>query len=231
MDRLGDWTGERAFIGQMFEMDAKNYHVWSYRQWLVRRFDLWDSEMHDIEALLTRDIRNNSAWNHRWFIVVGRGGGAPVDGDIIRREIEYAQSAILQAPQNQSPWNYLRGMLRKGQIALSTTLDFVTPLANITNANPDANPDTNTNTHPAVRSSHALDLLADIYAAQPARRHDAIKALDLLAQIYDPIRANYWRYRKTCLPPLENSSAGADAGAGAGASPTPLSAAVVVAAT
>ncbi len=31
MDRLAEPSGEVAFIARMFEKDAKNYHVWSYR--------------------------------------------------------------------------------------------------------------------------------------------------------------------------------------------------------
>ncbi len=88
MTHLGDPTGEAAFISQMFASDAKNYHVWSYRQWLVRTFDLWDGEIVDIERLLDEDVRNNSAWNHRWFVVFGRG---EVGEEVVEREIEYVQ--------------------------------------------------------------------------------------------------------------------------------------------
>ena len=50
-----------------------------------------------------------------------------------------------------------------------------------------------------VYSSHALDLLADIYAEEENSKEDAEKALDLLATTYDPIRAHYWNYRKGLL--------------------------------
>jgi protein farnesyltransferase/geranylgeranyltransferase type-1 subunit alpha len=73
-----------------------------------------------------------------------------------------------------------------------------------------------------VRSSHALDLLADIFAETEGKKEDAAKvffflfsfsfwrrcgltlwkAMDLLAQKYDPIRANYWRYRRAQLTPV-----------------------------
>lgn len=74
-------------MARMFEADAKNYHVWSYRQWLVRRFGLWDvGELAVVDGLLQADVRNNSAWNHRWFIVFGRPAGA--DADTVQREIQ-----------------------------------------------------------------------------------------------------------------------------------------------
>ena len=31
MDKLGDPRGEAEFMEKMFDKDAKNYHVWSYR--------------------------------------------------------------------------------------------------------------------------------------------------------------------------------------------------------
>lgn len=49
-----------------------------------------------------------------------------------------------------------------------------------------------------ISSTHALDLLADIYSEESSKE-DAAKALDLLATRYDPIRENYWNYRKSLL--------------------------------
>jgi protein farnesyltransferase/geranylgeranyltransferase type-1 subunit alpha len=50
-----------------------------------------------------------------------------------------------------------------------------------------------------VYSSHALDILADVYAEEEDKKEEAKKALDLLASKYDPIRAHYWNYRKGLL--------------------------------
>ena len=97
----------------------------------------------------------------------------------------YAKAAVHRAPQNQSPWNYLRGLVRHAQLPPDTLKDFAAMFAD------PHKPD-------EVRSSHALDLLADIYAAEGGR-DDAATALDLLATRYDPIRQNYWNYRKSLL--------------------------------
>lgn len=194
----------------MFALDSKNYHVWSYRQWLVKRFALWDDgEVQACEILLKMDVRNNSAWNHRWFVVFGRDEGSAVlrDESVVQREVEYvlayiggrktlmrdrfAKSQIRLAPQNQSPWNYLQGLARQatGPAALShsSLKEFASEFASLDD------PDN-------VRSSHALDMLADILAKEDGRSVEAAKALDLLATKYDPIRENYWKYRKTLLP-------------------------------
>jgi protein farnesyltransferase/geranylgeranyltransferase type-1 subunit alpha len=100
----------------------------------------------------------------------------------------FAQQAIRKAPQNQSPWNYLRGITTAAKLPISSQLDFVTEFANVDSEHEDA-----------VRSSHALDLLAEIYAAEDKQSGKAVKAYDLLASKYDPIRANYWAYLKEQL--------------------------------
>lgn len=75
----------------MLEQDSKNYHVWSYRQWLVKRFDLFEEkeELKWTESMIEEDVRNNSAWNHRWFLVIGGREEREVEESIVERELEY----------------------------------------------------------------------------------------------------------------------------------------------
>ncbi|KAK6529874.1 CAAX geranylgeranyltransferase alpha subunit [Arthrobotrys megalospora] len=191
IDHLNDPTGERDRTNEMFASDSKNYHVWTYRQWLVKRFNLFDAEeLEAMDLLLDDDVRNNSAWNHRYFITLGRlGAEDPAEG-VIDREIKFAKEAISKAPQNPSPWNYLKAVLRKGNINLASLKDFCERFAPV---------------HPEgeISSSHALDILSEIYdeAGDFVR---AEQALVLLAAKYDPVRKNYWRYRKRLLGSDEN---------------------------
>ncbi len=169
----------------------------------MRRFDLWDEgELEDVRWLLERDVRNNSAWNHRWFVVFGRDGGSEggeiegegkdegerggtVTEEVVDREIQVAKEAIALAPQNQSPWNYLRGVLRRAGRSLEQERAFAEGFANL--QRPDE-----------VRSSYALNFLADLYALV-GMREEARRALELLAERFDPIRRNYWEYRMGLL--------------------------------
>ncbi|KAF2832137.1 farnesyltransferas-like protein [Ophiobolus disseminans] len=187
IDALGSPEGEPEFISTMLEQDSKNYHVWSYRQWLVKRFDLFNKpeELEWTADMIETDVRNNSAWNHRYYLVVGGRDGKPSQ-ELAKREIEYTKTAIRKAPQNQSPWNYLSGIIRAAQLPKSTIKDFALEFADLDR--PDE-----------VYSSHALDLLAEIYAEEESSRAEAEKALNLLATRYDPIRANYWNFRKGLL--------------------------------
>ncbi|KAF2480635.1 hypothetical protein BDY17DRAFT_255166 [Neohortaea acidophila] len=194
VDVLDSCEGEREFVSRMFELDAKNYHVWSYRQWLVRRFGLWEQgELEFTRDLIEKDVRNNSAWNHRWYVVNGReereegeAGGVVGDAAVREREMEFAMQAIEKAPQNQSSWGYLRGIVRKAGLPLQGCKAFVQRFASL--EQPDE-----------VRSSYALDFMAEILAEEKGSEQQAALALDMLAQKYDPVRRNYWEYRKGLL--------------------------------
>jgi protein farnesyltransferase/geranylgeranyltransferase type-1 subunit alpha len=90
IDALGSYEGESEFVSTMLERDSKNYHVWSYRQWLVKRFNLFDKpeELQWTEGMIDDDVRNNSAWNHRYYLVVGGQDGQSPSEEVVKREIE-----------------------------------------------------------------------------------------------------------------------------------------------
>jgi protein farnesyltransferase/geranylgeranyltransferase type-1 subunit alpha len=210
-------TEEQDFLQKMFDLDAKNYHVWSYRQWMVRHFNLWDSEreMHDVEALLNSDVRNNSAWNHRYFLRFapreGLAAGMPttnaegeprgrlqvVDEELIDAELEFAKEKILLAPNNRSPWVYARGVLKAAGRPLSEWKSFAERFVIEELDDKDQVVDVH------VKSSLAVEWLADVYADAAETATDdsgqkvafAVKMLTLLKDKYDPIRRNYWDYR------------------------------------
>ncbi|TGO16334.1 hypothetical protein BTUL_0029g00240 [Botrytis tulipae] len=189
---------ERDFLTQMFDEDAKNYHVWSYRQYLVLKLDMFnEAELMSVEDLIRRDVRNNSAWSYRFFLVFSdpkystKGLKAnEFDGkipkEIVDREIEYAKSATYEAPQNQSSWNYLRGVLRKGGVKSESLEEFAGDFVKLGDADGKGED---------IRSSHALDFLADVWA-EKGEWEKADKALELLGDKYDKIRKNYWDWRR-----------------------------------
>ncbi|RAL08945.1 bifunctional protein farnesyltransferase/protein geranylgeranyltransferase [Aspergillus homomorphus CBS 101889] len=197
---------EADFLMEMFAQDSKNYHVWTYRHWLVRHFKLWDAprEIQDVEALLTSDVRNNSAWNHRFMLRFGPREGEPdagmpnsdgspsekgrlavVDEDVVDAELKFAQSKIVRAPENRSPWSYARGVLRAAGRPLAEWKDFAGKFVIKKDDGYEA------------KSSHAVEWLADVLAeeTEPASGQEAVQMLTLLKEKYDPIRRNYWDYR------------------------------------
>jgi protein farnesyltransferase/geranylgeranyltransferase type-1 subunit alpha len=83
---------ELEFIANSLQNDMKNYHTWSYRQWILAYFnddELWSHELDFVESMLESDVRNNSAWHHRFFIAFQSGvrNGDQDKDAIVRREL------------------------------------------------------------------------------------------------------------------------------------------------
>ena len=49
---------EMEFLAQIFDSDAKNYHAWSHKIWLIERYSLWREPRHLVFAdmLLDKDV-------------------------------------------------------------------------------------------------------------------------------------------------------------------------------
>ena len=90
---LQDHTQELDFTAKILQGDAKNYHAWQHRQWVIREFDLWDNELEYVEKLLKEDLRNNSAWNQRYFVI---NNTTHFTDDVIAREVKYVSGLIIK---------------------------------------------------------------------------------------------------------------------------------------
>ena len=95
---------ELDFITRSLTADTKNYHTWSYRQWLLAYFndedELWRGELDFVDAMLAQDVRNNSAWHHRFFVVWGCGvrEGEEDRERVYKRELTYVLSSFFPSP-------------------------------------------------------------------------------------------------------------------------------------
>ena len=190
---------ELDFVESVLADDSKNYHAWTYRCFVVRHFNHWENELEFTDKLLTQDVRNNSSWNHRFTTLFRKSPDdtCSVSEDVVYQEIEYVRSALEKAPQNPSPWSYIRGyapnrvhiltnhlsVVIELKVPLNTLHSLYTPYVHLDN---DIVHD--------ISSTHALELLADIYAdqGQKVKAHDAYK---LLADKYDTLRRGFWDWR------------------------------------
>lgn len=119
-------------------------------------------------------------------------------------EVSYAIEAILSNPENESPWRYLRG-LYQGETNLLASNSRVSELClNILKAKPN--------------SVFALSLLLDLlsYGFQPSDEQRRVieslshpqpesadsnlaKSICSTLEAVDPMRCNYWGWRKSTL--------------------------------
>ena len=183
-----------------------------------------------MEKLIEEDVRNNSAWSHRYFCVFGyeeievleseenlkapellirkdlfckRNGGRrsnqegnllPVEARVRDREVEYAKTIIERTPQNPSPWNYLKGVIRRCDIPQAEFGTFCESFVRGSDEAGGMDLDFEADT---VRSSHAIAWLAEIYAAEGTEegKEKARRCWTALGRKWDPIRKNYWDWR------------------------------------
>lgn len=185
---LNDPSKELELTENILNMDAKNYHAWQHRQWAIKSYNLFEDELQYVDRLISEDMRNNSAWNERFFVLKHTGFGA----DVLEREINYVMNRIRLIKNNESPWNFLRGILQQGDGKLSQFPEIVDFCEDLYDS--------------GIRSPYLLAFLVDLYeekyfeakgAGQEAAEEYQVKVQDLcesMANQHDKIRCKYWRY-------------------------------------
>lgn len=103
-------------------LDSKNIHCWQYRQWLLRHFDLpIDPEVEYVDALLKEDVYNNSAWNHRFFLIESSNLYKENKDQCLKLEISSILNFIDKSNEdNECFWNYLVAIIQE-----SSETDFL----------------------------------------------------------------------------------------------------------
>jgi protein farnesyltransferase/geranylgeranyltransferase type-1 subunit alpha len=138
---------------------------------------------------LSADVRNNSAWNQRFFVLKHIG----LTPEIVQRELHYAMNRIRLIKNNESSWNFLRGLLESGNFSSAQfpeVEEFVEEMFKSSN-----------------RSPYLLAFLVDMYAEKTMRIYESnsyddpeifarkvYEISDMLANHYDKIRYKYWKY-------------------------------------
>ena len=203
VEALNDGSQELGFLKECLDEsgDAKNYHAWGHRQWVLRTFGGWESELDYVEELLQQDLRNNSAWNQRYFVL--QNTADLKQADVVRGEVAYALRYIEMAPSNASPWHYLKGLaepigfaqfpeIRQACERLGTTAGSAGAAGAEGGAAADG---------ASGACTQALGMLVDILNEEGAASAPQATALCRQLKELDPIRAPYWQWRLERLAP------------------------------
>lgn len=214
---LNDSSREIAFTTRALTLDSKNYHTWAYRQWILCHFftpsakfpDEWAREFRYAEELLEEDVRNNSAWNHRFFLSFEVD---TMQADVKDRELNYSKLKLALSPNNPSAWNYLRGVLTRTATPFTTLLPFVLPLTAPLPETPLIADGVTISEDAELPAFLAIEFVADtaliearglfLHAAKGEKEKEeldektaeAAALFNSLVQ-YDPIRTKYWHHR------------------------------------
>lgn len=150
---------------------------------------MYDNELAFIDKLLSADVRNNSAWNQRFFVLKQIG----LTPETMQREVHYAMNRIRLIKNNESSWNFLKGLLEYGDFSPAQFPDVETFVEELYAS--------------GNRSPYLLAFLVDIYSEKTMRIYEAnsyddpeifarkvYELCDMLANHYDSIRYKYWKY-------------------------------------
>lgn len=150
---------------------------------------MFENELEYTDRLISADIRNNSAWNQRFFVLKHLG----INQDVVQREVHYAMNRIKLIKNNESSWNFLKGLIEFGDFKIQQfpdVEDFCEELYGSGN-----------------RSPYLLAFLVDLNIEKTLQIYEinsyddpdvysrkVQELCDMLANHYDPIRYKYWKY-------------------------------------
>ncbi|KAF9328755.1 hypothetical protein BG006_008113 [Podila minutissima] len=128
------WDKELGMVGKFLEMDARNFHGWDYRRYIIRQVDLQDGQNKDTvlaraqtefdftTAKISQNFSNYSAWHNRSTLLgklvenlTEQEREATVDN-----EFDLVKNAIYTDPEDQSAWLYDLWLIGREQRSIST---------------------------------------------------------------------------------------------------------------
>lgn len=170
---------------------------------------LYDDELSYIDRLIADDVRNNSAWNQRFFVLKHTG----FTSDVLQREIDYVMRRIRFVKNNESTWNFLRGLLQQGD----GTMDQFSEVHKVKSIRAAEKSKIKKFSLPlqvvefceelytsGIRSPYLIAFLIDLYEEKCIRGDPVDNVEELSAKVYeycelmatnvDKIREKYWKY-------------------------------------
>jgi protein farnesyltransferase/geranylgeranyltransferase type-1 subunit alpha len=206
---------ELTYVNGVLEIDAKNYHAWSYRQWLVRSMmmastssttvipsgnnvTVMESELTYAKQLLVEDCRNNSAWNHLWFLLhlhvvntndndaTATNAKKCLSASVAQNYASYALQQAQDDEFNESPWRFLVAIVKE-QVKQGNNFKFLDH--QIQDVQDMYQQDRYRHCH------HVLSTLSELLEWQGTNLASALQLTQELEQ-QDLIRRKYWRLRQ-----------------------------------
>lgn len=117
-----NWEGELALVGKILALDARNFHGWTYRRFIVQKIEKATGKSLALKEFdfTTEKINNNfsnfSAWHMRTKLVPklfemrATKDFESVEG-FLKKELELLKNAMYTDPEDQSVFIYLRWLL------------------------------------------------------------------------------------------------------------------------
>lgn len=119
-----DWARELLLVTKMLEQDARNFHVWEYRRYVIAQIEQAEEsskaerELEYTTAAINSNFSNFSAWHNRTKLIPqvlvqieDDAGRDTRRREMLKDELELIKGAIYTDPDDQSVWLYHRWLL------------------------------------------------------------------------------------------------------------------------
>ncbi|KAK5799494.1 hypothetical protein F5H01DRAFT_326295 [Linnemannia elongata] len=127
------WDKELAMVGKFLEMDARNFHGWDYRRYIIRQLDLKDkeekgkvldraqSEFDFTTSKIHKNFSNYSAWHNRSTLLgkLVEDMSTEEREAIVDNEFDLVKNAIYTDPEDQSAWLYELWLIGREERSIS----------------------------------------------------------------------------------------------------------------
>ncbi|KAI1316892.1 hypothetical protein EDD11_009382 [Mortierella claussenii] len=114
------WETELSVVNKLLDDDARNFHGWDYRRYIIRQLDSQGnastkndlastkSEFDYTTAKINQDFSNYSAWHHRSTLLesVAEHMTEEERNAAVDNEFDLIKNAIYKDPEDQSAWLY-----------------------------------------------------------------------------------------------------------------------------
>lgn len=127
---LVNWNRELAIVSKILDMDARNFHGWSYRRFIISSIEEQTSqsqspsEFQYTTKLINKNFSNYSALHNRSQLIIKMFADpstkkqSPELAELfssklhfLKKELDYFKNAIYTDPDDQSVWLYLNWLL------------------------------------------------------------------------------------------------------------------------
>jgi len=184
-----NWSKELYAVEKMLDADARNFHAWDYRRYVLASMPGKHSESDELKYTTKKieaNFSNFSAWHQRSKVLSSLWESGNLDVIVSKNEeLELVKQALYVDPYDQSSWIYHRWLIGKGEDmrVLKREIEVVEELSEV---EPDCK-------WCLESLCHYKRLLLETFAADENERKELVDSCRLLLnrlQIIDPFRSN-----------------------------------------
>ncbi|KAM6500668.1 rab-protein geranylgeranyltransferase [Amanita muscaria] len=139
--KKASWERELAVVEKILDADARNFHAWSYRRYVLASMPVSRTEESEL-AYTAKKIESNfsnfSAWHQRSKVYSSLCESRKLQFDQFKKqELELVRNAMYTDPDDQSVWIYHRWLMGAGDDS-ELLLQEITAIQELLDEQPDS---------------------------------------------------------------------------------------------